>query len=49
MGDILSNDLVFYQDNNQDGAYNVGAQSGDLLMFKYTNGFTAALSVGYTF
>jgi TonB-dependent receptor len=49
MGDILSNDLVFYQDNNQDGTYNVGAQSGDLLMFKYTNGFTAALSVGYTF
>jgi TonB-dependent receptor len=50
IGDLLRNDLVFYQDTDADGKYTTGtATNTDLLMFKYTNGFTAALSFSYNF
>ncbi len=51
IGDLLRSDLVFYQDSNADGKYNKAATGtdADLVMFKYTNGFTAALSFGYNF
>lgn len=50
LGDILSNDLIFYQDYNNDGEYTKATgRDADLLMFKFTNGFTTNLSVGYNF
>ncbi len=51
LGDILRNNSVFYQDVNADGTYTKGTNvnDSDYLMFFYNNGFTAALSVGYTF
>jgi TonB-dependent receptor len=49
LGDILKNDLVYYQDANQDGKFSSGTDNPDRLMFNYTNGFTVALGVGYTF
>ncbi len=51
LGDILHNDLTFYQDNNDNGKFDKGisGKSGDRQMFLYTNGFTAALSFNYTF
>ena len=50
LGDVLHSDLVFYQDTDANGKYtNTKATNADLLMFKYTNGFTAALSFGYNF
>jgi outer membrane receptor protein involved in Fe transport len=50
-GDILHNDLTFYQDNNGNGNFDKAAkgQTGDSQMFLYKNGFTAALSFNYTF
>jgi len=45
MGDLLKQDLTYYQDANSDGQFS----SGDRLMFQFKNGFTTNLSVGYTF
>ena len=45
MGDLLHQDLTYYQDANDDGKYSSGVR----LMFQFTNGFTTNLSVGYTF
>lgn len=51
LGDILHNDLTFYQDTNDNGKFDKGikGQTGDRQMFLYKNGFTAALSFNYTF
>ena len=50
VGDLLKNDAVFYQDSDANGKYNAGTgKDGDLLMFKYNNGLTFNLAVGYTF
>lgn len=51
IGDLLRNDLVFYQDANADGKFTKGDTSanGDRQMFLYNNGFTATLSFGYNF
>ncbi len=46
IGDLLHQDLVFYQDSDLNGNYNV---SSDRLMFKYNNGFTGALNFTYNF
>ena len=47
IGDLLHNDLFFYQDADANGKYSIDGK--DLLMFKYTHGLTAALTLGYTF
>jgi outer membrane receptor protein involved in Fe transport len=50
LGDILHNDLIFYQDYNNDGVYTKDTgKDADLLMFKFNNGFTTNLSVSYNF
>jgi outer membrane receptor protein involved in Fe transport len=50
MGDLFRNDQVFYQDSNKDGKFTPDTTAKpDLLMFKYNNGFTATLGLGYTF
>jgi outer membrane receptor protein involved in Fe transport len=50
VGDILRNDLVFYQDTDNSGKFEKStAKNGDRQMFLYNNGFTAALSFNYTF
>lgn len=47
VGDLLKQDLVYYQDANDNGKYN--AEGGDRLMFKFANGMSASLSAGYNF
>ncbi len=50
VGDILRNDLVFYQDTDNSGKFEKSTGTGgDRQMFLYNNGFTAALSFNYTF
>lgn len=50
VGDILRNDLVFYQDTDNSGKFEKSTTAnGDRQMFLYNNGFTAALSFNYTF
>ena len=50
VGDLLHNDLIFYQDANNSGKYEVSTEANaDRLMFKYNNGFTTSLSLSYTF
>jgi len=52
LGDLLHQDLIYYQDANQDGKYNETAGAGitpDRVMYIYNAGFTTNLSVGYTF
>lgn len=49
LGDLLKQDLTYYQDANNDGKFSGGGTGGDRLMFQFTNGFTTNLSVGYTF
>ena len=50
VGDLLRNDLVFYQDTDNSGKYEAKSeQNADLLMFKYNNGLTFNLGLGYTF
>lgn len=59
-GDILRQDLVFYQDRNKNGRYDVdntgvpGAttnvgQDDDKIVFKYTMGYTFNLAASYKF
>lgn len=45
-GDLLAQDLVFYQDLNKNGKYEKGQDVG---FNTWKNGFTTTLSVGYTF
>ena len=47
VGDLLRQDQTFYQDTDSDGKFS--ETSGDRQMFRYTNGFTTSLSLGYTF
>ncbi len=51
IGDILHNNLTFYQDTNDNGKFdnNINTTSGDKQMFLYKNGYTAALNFTYTF
>ena len=46
IGDLLHNDLIFYQDVNKDGTY---TKADDRLMYIYSNGFTTNLSLSYVF
>jgi TonB-dependent receptor len=47
IGDILKQDLTFYQDADDSGKYE--AKGKDLLMFQFKNGFTTSLTLGYSF
>ncbi|HEX5111415.1 MAG TPA: TonB-dependent receptor, partial [Saprospiraceae bacterium] len=52
LGDLLHQDLIYYQDGDQDGKYTEQTNiSGphDRLMYFYNAGFTTNLSVNYTF
>ena len=50
IGDLLHSDLIYYQDANHDGKYTkVTGQSQDRLMYIFTNGYTSALAINYTF
>ena len=52
IGDLLRNDLIYYQDADDNGKYNAGTANtanSDRLMFKYNTGFTTNLSLSYTF
>ena len=52
LGDLLKQDLTYYQDANGDGKFNSGGGNvleNDRLMFQFKNGFTTSLTVGYTF
>lgn len=46
VGDILNQDLTYYQDADDSGKFEKGA---DRLMFRYTNGYTMSLNLGYSF
>ncbi len=47
LGDLLKQDLTYYQDADNSGKYEKGGK--DRLMFQFTNGLTLNLSAGYTF
>lgn len=47
VGDLLHQDQTFYQDTDDNGKFS--ETSGDRQMFRYTNGFTTSLTIGYTF
>jgi len=50
LGDLLHNDLIFYQDVNNNGKYNeTSDQTADRLMYFYTTGYTTTLALNYTF
>jgi len=50
IGDLLHNDLFYYQDADQDGKYTrVSGPNADRLMYNFTNGYTSSLSFNYTF
>ncbi|HEY3386301.1 MAG TPA: TonB-dependent receptor [Saprospiraceae bacterium] len=52
LGDILHNDLIYYQDANQDGKYTeTSAPTGpnDRLMYIYNAGLTGNLALTFTF
>jgi hypothetical protein len=46
IGDVLKKNLVYYQDTNNDKKY---TEEGDRVLFKFTNGYTGTLALGYTF
>lgn len=46
VGDILNQDLTYYQDADDSGKFE---KSTDRLMFRYTNGYTMSLNLGYSF
>ncbi len=48
LGDLLHQNLTFYQDVNDDKKYN-GGVDGDRLMFSFTNGMTFTLTASYNF
>ncbi|MEO6037584.1 MAG: TonB-dependent receptor, partial [Saprospiraceae bacterium] len=47
VGDLFHQDQIFYQDTDSDGKF--ADSKGDRTMFRYTNGFTTSLTLGYTF
>ena len=49
LGDLLKQDLTYYQDANGDGKFSGTGADGDRLMFQFKNGFTTSLTAGYTF
>ena len=50
IGDLLRNDLRYYQDADQNGKFTTStAANADKEMFLYNNGFTAAVTFGYNF
>jgi hypothetical protein len=50
LGDLLHNDLIFYQDVNNNGKYNeTSDQTADRLMYFYSTGYTTTLALNYTF
>lgn len=50
LGDILHNDLVYYQDANNDGKFTKSTEGvSDRQMFRFNNGFTSSLTFGYAF
>ncbi len=50
IGDILHNNLVFYQDADHDGKYTSVADHGkDRLMYIFKNGYSTSLAFNYTF
>jgi outer membrane receptor protein involved in Fe transport len=50
LGDLLHQNLVYYQDVNQNGKYDEGSGNGhDRLMYNYNNGFTTNLTLSYNF
>ncbi|MGB3080062.1 MAG: TonB-dependent receptor, partial [Saprospiraceae bacterium] len=50
IGDILHNNLVFYQDADHDGKYtSVADQGKDRLMYIFKNGYSTSLAFNYTF
>ncbi len=49
LGDLLKQNLTYYQDANTDGKYSPDGPNGDRLMFQFKNGFTTSLTAGYTF
>jgi outer membrane receptor for ferrienterochelin and colicin len=50
VGDLLHQDLTFYQDADQNGKFTKStAPNADRQMFLYNNGFTASFSFGYNF
>ncbi len=46
IGDILKQNLVYYQDANNDKKF---SKEGDRVLFQFTNGYTANLALSYTF
>jgi TonB-dependent receptor len=46
LGDLLKQNLTYYQDSNKDKKYEEGV---DRLNFQFTNGFSASLTAGYSF
>lgn len=52
LGDLLHNDLIYYQDADQDGKYSeapAGSHNGDRLMYIYKTGFTGNLALTLAF
>lgn len=47
IGDLLKQNLTYYQDADQNGKYEAGGK--DRLMFQFTNGMTMGLTAGLTF
>lgn len=47
IGDVFHQDLIYYQDTNQDGTYS--STSGDRLMYINNTGFTTNLGLNYSF
>jgi hypothetical protein len=50
LGDVLHNDLIYYQDANNDGKFTRSTEAkADRQMFLFNNGFTSSLTFGYSF
>jgi outer membrane receptor protein involved in Fe transport len=49
VGDLLKQNLTYYQDADGNGKYSGNGAGGDRLMFQFANGFTTSLTAGYTF
>ena len=47
LGDLFHQDQIFYQDTDQNGKFEEKS-GGDRQMFRYTNGLTSSLTIGYT-
>lgn len=50
IGDLLHNDIILYQDANQDGKFNQGGSgTSDRLMYIYNTGYTTTIGLSYNF